>query len=333
MELDSARKAAMLLAWLGPETAAELLKEAEPATVTRLAAEMATLDASTPVETESRDHAQEFYAMLRGDSDPKVRGEALVRAVLETVFGRQRMAEMMTQIQQMLFARDPFRVIRSAGAVNIANALKGEGAQVASLVLSELPPKKSADVLALLAEEIQDGAIRTMTGGEEVSSEARLRVANVVMARLRGESGPPGDRKRQEQLRRVALVLRGMPRGSRDTLLESIKQNDPEAGKEVQDLMLVWEDVKNVSGRAIQAALRSVDSRKLALALFEADQKTVDKIRGNISARMSAMVDEEKSLLSTPNAEDIEGAREPILDALREMNNEGQLSFEDDEDA
>ena len=143
MELDSARKAAMLLAWLGPETAAELLKEAQPATVTRLAAEMATLDASTPVETASRDYAREFCAVLRGGSDQKVRGEALVKAVLETVVGRQRMAEMMTQIQQMLFTRDPFRVIRSAGAVDIANALKGEGAQVASLVLSELPPRRA----------------------------------------------------------------------------------------------------------------------------------------------------------------------------------------------
>ena len=333
MELDSARKAAMLLAWLGPETAAELLKEAQPATVTRLAAEMATLDASTPVETASRDYAREFCAVLRGGSDQKVRGEALVKAVLETVVGRQRMAEMMTQIQQMLFTRDPFRVIRSAGAVDIANALKGEGAQVASLVLSELPPKKSAEVLSLLDEKIQDGAIRTMAGGEEVSSEARLRVANVVMARLRGESGPTGDRKRHERLRRVALVLRGMPRGSRDTLLQSITQNDTQAGKDVRDLMVVWEDLPNVSGRAIQAALRSVDSRKLALALFEADQETIGKIRGNISARMSAMVDEEASLLSTPNMEDIADAREPILDALREMNNEGQLSFEDDEDA
>lgn len=333
MELDGSRKAAMLLTWLGPETAAELLKEVQTETVTRLAAEMATIDASVALEAESRDFAREFCTMLRGDSDQKVHGEALVKMVLETVVGQQRMGEMMAQIQEMLFARDPFRTIRSGGAVDIANALKGESAQVASLVLSELSAKKSADVLALLDEEIQQGAIRTMTGGEEVSSQARLRVANVVMARLRGESGPTDDQKRHGQLRRVAMILRGMPRNTRDELLESITQKDPEAGKQVRNFMVVWEDVKNVSGRAIQAALRSVDSRKLALALFEADKQTVDKIRGNISARMSAMIDEEASLLSMPSTDDINEAREPILDTLREMNNEGQLSFEDDEDA
>ena len=322
----------MLLTWLGPETAAEFLKEAQPETVTRLAAEMASIDTSASLETETQGLAREFCTMLRGEGDQKVCGEALVKAILATVVGQERMGEMMVQIQEMLFARDPFRTIRSGGAVDIANALKGESAQVASLVLSELAPKKSAEVLTMLDEEIQQGAIRTMTGGEEVSARARVRVANVVMTRLRGESGAQsGDQKRQEQLRRVALVLRGMPRETRDELIESITAKDPEAGKHVRNYMVVWEDVQNVSGRAIQAALRSVDSRKLAMAMFDADEKTVDKIRGNVSARMSAMIDEESSLLSMPAAEDVTEAREPILDALREMNSEGQLTFEDDE--
>ena len=93
--------------------------------------------------------------------------------------------------------------------------------------------------------------------------------------------------------------------------------------------MVIWEDLIFVSDRGLQEALRTVDSRKLAMALTDASQAIVERVRTNISERARSMLEEESSLLSSPKPAEIEEAREAILDALREMNTKGELEFEE----
>ena len=73
----------------------------------------------------------------------------------------------------------------------------------------------------------------------------------------------------------------------------------------------------------------SVDSRKLAMALVDAEERTIEKVNGNMSERARAMLDEEVSLLSNPKPAEIEQAREEILNVFREMNKRGELEFEE----
>jgi flagellar motor switch protein FliG len=61
--------------------------------------------------------------------------------------------------------------------------------------------------------------------------------------------------------------------------------------------------------------------------LHKADEAIIQKIRSNISERAAATVDEEASLMSDPQKEDIEGAKEEIVKVLRQMNEKGELSF------
>ena len=102
---------------------------------------------------------------------------------------------------------------------------------------------------------------------------------------------------------------------------------DDDAGKMVANLMIVWADIPQVADRSLQEALRGVDASKLALALHKADGAIAEKIRANISERAAAMVDEEASLMSAPKKEDVENAREEIVQALRDMNEKGELAF------
>ena len=72
-----------------------------------------------------------------------------------------------------------------------------------------------------------------------------------------------------------------------------------------------------------------VSSRSLALALMDAHPAPAEKIRSNISDRANAALDEEASLMSDPKGEEIEAAREEILAGLREVNDAGELKFEE----
>jgi len=335
---EGPRKAALLLSGLEPRVAAELLKSASSETVAKVAAELAYLDATGQKPPGAADqYAREFCATLQERKMQSGAGqEAFVHQLIENVVGQQDAQQMLKEVEQMVWARDPFLSIRSMDAGKIAGALKGEGANVASLVLSELPPKKSAKLLGLLDEDIRNGAIESMAMGDEVPTGARQRVAAVVSSRLeeRPDSAVVEEVEEEEeqedqprQLRKVALVLRGLEKELQDTMLGRIAEKNQQIETQVRDLMVTWEDIAVIGERPLQEALRAVDARKLALAVSGADEEATSKIRENISERMRAMLDEELSLLSSPKMEEIVSARESILAALREMNKNGELSF------
>lgn len=332
---SGARKAAMLLRTLDSSTAAELLRSAPPEAITEIAAEMAYLDAAGPETTkDSAQSIREFYGLLDKRGGP-VGGSSFLRDMLQGALGEQRSQELLGQVQGLVQVRDPFLPIRSAAVQDIARAIEGESAQVVALVLGELPPQSSAALLALLDDQTRTEAIRSMTAGQDISPQARMRVATVVQNRLQsfrgaaaagGGAGPAGQR---QQLRKVAILLRGLNTELRDVMVKAIADQDGGTASSVQELMVTWEDLPSVADRSLQEAMRGVDSRVLALALVKAPEEIVKKIRSNISERAAAALDEEASLLSSPKTEDVQQARDQIVQALREMNSRGDLRFEE----
>ena len=189
----------------------------------------------------------------------------------------------------------------------------------------------SSETLGLLSEDIRVKAVSRMTSPETVSPEARTRIAKMFCKRIESIksselsedtwAGP------EQSLRKVAVILRNLSKELRDGLLGAIERKDSETGKVVSALMIIWEDIRQVADRPLQEALRTIDAQKIALALTNADETIIVKIKSNISERAAEMLEEETSLMSAPQKEDIEAAREKIVKVLREMNEKGELSF------
>ena len=335
-------KAAKLLMALDPSTAAKLLKSAQPQTVKEIAAELAYLrNTGSPAQVDFTEPVREFLGLLN-EAGKRSEGD-FVEEILQNSLGREECVSAIKHVQDLVQARDPFVDIRPADVGAIAKALEGESAQVAAMILAELTPQKSAQLLTLLPEDMKAQVVLGMAGAAQASVEARLRVATFIAERMAqaqassqaattvpGETLPSDD-LRQQQLRKIALVLRSLDPEFRSSMIESIGKQNEQDGQDVQRLMVTWEDLKTVSDRPLQEALRTADARQLATALVEADEATAAKIRQNISERAAAMLDEEASLLSSPKAEDVDQAREKILDTLRELNSKGELTFDEEE--
>jgi flagellar motor switch protein FliG len=325
------RKAALLLMGLDPMTAAELLKAARPDLVAEIAAELAYLGATGQhAGAPGAEPMEEFCGMLRG-TGPGASHETFIQRMLEAAVGEKQSKELLSEVRRRVDVRDPFIPIRSAEAALLGQALEGEPPQVVALVLSELPPDKSGAVIPLLPEAIRVDAVRRMTGGALASPEARMRIATIIRKRLDGlreaaggeAAGPEG------RLRRVAVLLRTVKTELRDSLIKAIGEQDANTATAVRDLMVLWEDIPQISDRSLQEVLRSVEARQLALALSGADPAIDQKIRANVSERARAAIAEESSLMKAPKAEEVEQARAAILGGLRELNTKGDLRFEE----
>lgn len=330
MALTGRQKAAMLLMSLDATTAAELLKGVDAEVVQELALEVAYLDAAGYRSSKQSDEiTRQFCSSLRANQTFHL--NSFLKQMLKSTMGDEKAGQIQTQIQDLLYKRDPFISIRSADSQMIALVLEGEHPQAAAAVLSELPAKKSSEVLSLLGEGIRLSAVRRMTSCETSTSEARLRIAETICKRLEAassnEAGAALQVRPEQSLRKVAVILRNMAKELRDGLLGAIRGKDDKAGEMVANLMIIWTDLPQVTDRSLQEALRGVDAKKLALALHKADEVIAEKIKSNISERAAAMLEEEASLMAAPKKEDVKDAREEIVGVLREMNERGELAF------
>ncbi len=326
MALSGKQKAAMLLMSLDASTAAELLKGVDPATVEELAVEVAYLDASgmnNPLQ--NMDVARQFYLSLETSRKFDIQG--FLGMMLKNAIGHEKAERIQKQIQELLVKRDPFIAIRSADSRILAGILSQEHPQAVAVVLSELPPKKSSEVLGLLEQQIRLKAVTRMTSAESLSPDAKQRIAQMVCSRLASRDAGPAADKQDQSSRKVAVMLRNLSKEIRDGLLAGIIQKDPDAGSAISDLMLIWEDIPEIADRSLQEALREIEPQKMALAMMNADEAIVKKIKANISERAAAMIEEETSLMSSPKKADIEQARNDIITVLRERNQKGELNF------
>jgi flagellar motor switch protein FliG len=329
--LTGRQKAAMLLMSLDAVTATELLKGIDPEEIQDIAMELSRIDASKQHNTkEQAKVAREFCNSLREKQTPSFSMKGFFNEMLVNALGKDKAEQIQSQIKKSTIQNELFTSIRSASTDELVLALEGEHPQTIAVVLSELTPKKSQEVLALLGEEVRLKAVCKMTNPDLLGAGVKQRLASIVSERLKSLKGEtltarPG--QQGQNLRKLALMLSGLEKDLRDQLLSEISKHDENTGKMVRNLMITWEDIPSIADRSLQEVLRTVESNKLAVALYGADEEIAQKIRSNISERAVTMLDEEASLMQEPLEKEILDAREEVVNPLREANEEGKLRF------
>jgi len=325
--LTGRQKAAMLLMGLDMPTVSELLKGLPPEEIQEIGIELARIDASGRYDKqEQKMIIQEFCNSLQVQEQTQrfsIRG--FLNKMLTSILGKEKGKEVSERIRKVTHKGDAFADIRLAKMDELVLALEAEHPQAIAVILSELPLKKSQEVLSLLSEESRLKAVCKMTNLDVLRTGVKERIASMVSERLKSFEGETLMEKPEQTLRKLAIILSGLEKDLRDQLLDEVKKHDEEAATMVRNLMVTWEDIPSIADRSLQEALRTVEPSKLAVALYNAGEEIVQKIRSNISERAAAMLDEEASLMQEPLEKEILGAREEIVRPLREANEAGTL--------
>ncbi len=324
--LTGKQKAAMLLMSLDAATGTELLKGLDAEEIHEIAMELAHIDASKQISNDEQTQiAQEFCSSLQQMQARKFSMKTFLNEMLLTVLDKDTAEQIQSEVKKISGGQDQFGEIRLASSDELVLALKGEHPQTIAVVLSELDPKKSQDVLARLDEEIRLKAVCRMLNPELVGSGVKQRMAFTVSERLQGLKGETLSERPEQTLRKLAVVLSGLETDLRDQMLDEISKHNEETSKTVRNLMITWDDIPSIADRSMQEALRSVESGKLAVALYGAKETIVEKIRSNISERAVASLDEEMSLMQDPLEKEVLDAREEVVNPLRDANEQGTL--------
>jgi len=89
--------------------------------------------------------------------------------------------------------------------------------------------------------------------------------------------------------------------------------------------MFVFEDIKLVDDKGIQAVLREIDNDELALALKTASQELQEQIFSNMSERASQLIKEDMEYMGPVRVSDVEAAQQRIVDVVRRLEEAGEI--------
>lgn len=320
------RKLAAFLIVLGPETAGEILKHFEESELERICHEMASL----PFIDESiQEEIIEEFSEIVGEGSKSILGGApfLARA-LERAIGDSRASNMLERVAP-LKVRNPKVVdeIREMEPPRIFNLLRLEQPQTIALMLSQLNAQKASAVLQLFDVEACDGILERLAKMEPTPLEVVEKVAGTVRRQLGNRVATPI--RSAGGVGCAAAFLNAMPKGARLKILFAISEREKALGEEIKKRMFSFDDLPRLSSQDLQTLMRQVDMNDVALALKTAKENVHKKIYASMSSRAASSLREEISFLRSPKPRDIAAAQDRIIEVVRRLEEEGEITTEE----
>ncbi len=319
-QLSGARKAAVLMAALGSERAANVLSRLQEEEVESLSIEMARLSTVGAADTEAvlGELAELSAAAGAGASG----GLDFAREVVERALGPERAVELLGRLSGSSETR-PFEFLRTQPPERIAGLLRSESPQTIALVLASLRTTLAATVLARLPEDQQPDIALRIVRMSQPSTAVIERVEEVLRHRLTGvaerEYAATGGPKA------LAGILNHAERSVERNVLDSLAGTDKELAEQVRGMLFVFEDIVKLEERAIQQLLREVDQKDLVLALRGAPEELKAVVMANMSERGAAMLQEEMEIQQPQRKRDIDAAQSRIVGVVRRLEEAGTI--------
>lgn len=321
-DLNSRQKAAIILAVLGPEPAAEVLKHLTEDQVEAISLEMARLDKVTPdIRTNI---VQEFHEMAQAQDFIAEGGVENAKKVLEKAFGSDQADLLMRKVVNAMQIV-PFEFLRRTDPQQLLSFIQNEHPQTIALILAYMPTSQAGLLLTKLPAELRGDVAERIAVMEQTPPEVIRRVeavlekkmSNVINQEVQKAGGP----------KVLVDLLNRVDRQTERLILDSLSDSNPEMADTVKNMMFVFEDITQLDDKAIQSILKEIDVKELATALKGVSQEVQEKIFGNMSDRAMNMLKEDMEFMGPVKLRTVEEAQQKIVATIRRLEDSGEISI------
>ncbi|NOZ25423.1 MAG: flagellar motor switch protein FliG [Nitrospirae bacterium] len=313
--LKGHEKAAIMLSYVGEETAAEILKALDKETIGKVTAALAEL------KTLKKEELQAVLNEIKKSMNEgvvSVGGEDYAKKILSMGLGEEDAEELLESTKHY----NPLEKLNSLDTRLIVNFLSGEHPQTAAFVLSLLEPKKSAEVLSELPDDLKADVALRIANMEKIPEEALKEIEEVLKTQFTISESKG---RRVDGLKTVADILNNAAKETEQTILELIEEQEPGRAEAIRSLMFVFDDLAAIDDKGIQAILKEISTNDLALALKTASEELKEKIFRNMSKRAVQILKEEIESMGPVRVSDVEKAQQNIVNVARKLEEEGKI--------
>ncbi|MBJ54758.1 MAG: flagellar motor switch protein FliG [Gammaproteobacteria bacterium] len=320
--MNNLERAAILLMSMGEKDAAEVLKQMGPKEVQRVGTAMSSLK-SVSQDTVSG-VLNQFLTECGAQSGLGIGAESYIRNMLTEALGEERARSFLDRI---LLGNSGAGIssLKWMDPRSVADVIKMEHPQIQAVVLSYLEPDQSAGILAQFPEKVRLEIMMRIASLESVQPEALKELNEILEKQFSGKGSNPSTTIGGTKT--AAEIMNHLDNAVEQELMESIKGLDEDLGNQIQDLMFVFDNLREVDDRGIQALLREVSSEVLILALKGADDFLKEKFFGNMSKRAAELLRDDLEAKGPVRIVEVEAAQKEILVVARRMADAGEIQL------
>ena len=327
--LTPTQKLAAFLVIMGENSAAEIIKKFDDNERELICAEMANL----PLLDAGAQGAvlQEMTIMAVEAQNAVSGGVDFTRGVLEKSVGIFKAAEIIGRVGTARTSVSSMQQIIDLDAISICNLLREEDAQTVALVVSYLSAAKGSEVLMSLPDKQREMVIEKLATLESTPIEVVETLGEVLSKKVGKRVSRALNQTGGEKS--AAALLKAMGKDERKKLLDNMDERAPDLVRSIRMKMFTFEDMGQLDVKTMQKIMREVDAGKLAIALSAADEDLAKAMLGALSKRAAENVKEEieELKISKPKAREVEANQNSIVDVVRQLETEGEISLEGDE--
>lgn len=319
-DTDGLEDAAILMMSLGEEEASEVFKHLSPKEVQKLGEAIAKTKAITRERLD--DVVYKFTGVAAAHSLMVSNSGDYVRSVLKRALGDDKAALLIDRILQ---GGDVSGIesLKWMEPSSVAELLRNEHPQIVAAILVHLDFDQAADIMKFFAERQRNEVMLRVATMEGIQPSALKDLNEVLFKVLAG-----GDKVRKSSLggvKTAAEMINLMGTAIEGTVIESIRNHDPDLAQKIMDKMFVFDDVLKLDDKAIQTILKEVSSDVLIVALKGAQPELKEKILSNMSTRAAETLREDLESRGPMRLSEVEAQQKEILKTVRRLADEGTI--------
>ncbi len=318
-KLSGTEKAGILLLTLGEEVAAEILQHMNPKEVQLVGSTMATMqDISRPTVETVIDN---FFDTLESQTALGIGNDTYIRGMLERALG-DKAGNVIDRIL-MGSGSNGLESLKWMDSKSIAEVIRLEHPQIIAIVLSYLEPDSAAAVLSHLPENTRAGILMRIATLDGVQPAAIKELDSIMEKYFSDNENVKSSMVGGE--RTAADILNFLDTSIENKLMEQVKTENEDLAVRIEDLMFVFDNLREVDDRGVQTMMREISTDLLTMALKGVDDEFQQKFLKNMSSRAAEMLVEDMEAKGPVKLSEVEAAQKEILAVARRLEESGEI--------
>ena len=315
------RRVAKFLVIIGLDEAAKIIPHLGEDQVEKIIPEIATIQKISPEEKEAI--LEEFKGLI--DKARSDGGLETARSILTKAYGEKKAEEVLEKSIKTPLEK-PFEYLEEADSERIKILLDSESVGVKAIVLSQLEPKKSAEIINKMTDSEKGEIVMRLAKMKTVSPDVLKSVDKALHEKLLTQNTENSNQLDGRSV--LAQILKRMDVSSEDKIIDSISTSDPELGADLRNRLFTEEDILKSDDRFMQNKLAAMDVKDIALLIKGKSPAFREKILRNVSKTRGDIILEEEKLLGTVRKSDVEEITSKFYAFFRRAWEDGELRIE-----
>lgn len=327
--LKGPEKAAVIIGLLGAEHAGPIVEKIEDRHLRRF------MQALSGLKDIPRDimlgAVAEFITELNHKKGGFKGGPEAVELFMESLFDPDRVAQLFGKPPPVSTAGDTsatWAAMQKKKQGDVISFLSEQRPEVVSLILGQLTPIESGEILGELSQDMSIACVRQMARGTTPDASTLEAIAEFVRSEFL--EADTTDTSKEAALF-VSDVLGVLPRDRRDMMLEILTKSDPEKAALIKGAMLTFEDLPNrLPTSAIPVIFKDMDPEKLKDALKAGSAQspeTIDYLYANISQRMAGQFKEQVDEMPDLSSKQADKAVTGLMVFIGQLEKQGRITL------